>query len=112
MLTLDERYSKKAVGRRLKEFRLNLNLTQKEFAEKMHWAENTYRKIETGVALLTSDKAQALHEEYRVDITYLLTGERQKPENLLQEVWVTSSTEENKAMLIHLLEYWIAMLNK
>lgn len=109
---LDERYSKKAVGGRLREFRLGLHLTQKQFAETMHWEENTYRKIETGIVLLTSDKAQQLHEQYRVDITYLLTGEKKDSKEILREAWVTSTREENRVMLAHLLEYWISILNK
>lgn len=55
---MKESFSKKAVGERLKGFRLSMHMTQKEFAEEMHWDVNTYRKIETGCSLLTSDKAQ------------------------------------------------------
>ena len=53
---MKESFSKKAVGERLKGFRLSMHMTQKEFAEEMHWDVNTYRKIETGCSLLTSDK--------------------------------------------------------
>lgn len=42
-----ESFSKKAVGQRLKGFRLSLHMTQKQFAEEMNWDVNTYRKIET-----------------------------------------------------------------
>ena len=50
---MKESFSKKAVGERLKGFRLSMHMTQKEFAEEMHWDVNTYRKIETGCSLLT-----------------------------------------------------------
>lgn len=49
---MKESFSKKAVGERLKGFRLSMHMTQKEFAEEMHWDVNTYRKIETGCSLL------------------------------------------------------------
>lgn len=68
---MKESFSKKAVGERLKGFRLSMHMTQKEFAEEMHWDVNTYRKIETGCSLLTSDKAQMLYDKYEIDITYL-----------------------------------------
>lgn len=61
---MKESFSKKAVGERLKGFRLSMHMTQKEFAEEMHWDVNTYRKIETGCSLLTSDKAQMLYDKY------------------------------------------------
>lgn len=73
---MKESFSKKAVGERLKGFRLSMHMTQKEFAEEMHWDVNTYRKIETGCSLLTSDKAQMLYDKYEIDITYLLTGNK------------------------------------
>lgn len=34
---MKESFSKKAVGERLKGFRLSMHMTQKEFAEEMHW---------------------------------------------------------------------------
>lgn len=80
---MKESFSKKAVGERLKGFRLSMHMTQKEFAEEMHWDVNTYRKIETGCSLLTSDKAQMLYDKYEIDITYLLTGNKPDFDNHL-----------------------------
>ena len=82
---MKESFSKKAVGERLKGFRLSMHMTQKEFAEEMHWDVNTYRKIETGCSLLTSDKAQMLYDKYEIDITYLLTGNK---DHMLRYIWV------------------------
>jgi len=110
VFSLDSRYSKKAVGARLKEFRLSLHQTQKEFAEKMNWDVNTYRKIETGVSLLTSDKAQLLYEKYQIDITYILTGARPELDDVLKTVWTTADSDERKRMLTHLFKYFEGLM--
>lgn len=102
---MDEKYSKKAVGRRVRELRLSLHMTQKEFAERLHWDVNTYRKIETGVSLLTTDKAQILHEEYQVDVHYMITGERRSTETMLLEVWSTATKQERKVMMERFFAY-------
>lgn len=107
---MDERYSKKAVGARLKEFRLSLHQTQKEFAEQMNWDVNTYRKIETGFSLLTSDKAQMLFDKFEIDITYILTGEKPDPDESLKQLWLTADRTERKQLLIRLLSYLEEML--
>ena len=80
---MEDRYSKRAVGARLKEFRLSLGQTQKQFAEQMNWDVNTYRKIETGASLLTSDKAQMLYDKFEIDIT---TADRVERKQLIGEL--------------------------
>lgn len=102
---MDSRYSKTEVGIRVKEFRTSLHMTQKEFAGSLNWDVNTYRKIETGVSLLTTDKAQNLHERYEIDINYILTGERPDPDAVLKNVWITANREERKRMVTHLMAY-------
>ena len=81
---------------RLKELRTDNGMTQKEFAEEMHWDVNTYRKIETGCSLLTSDKAQMLYDKYEIDITYLLTGNKPDFDNHLRQLWLTGRRVESQ----------------
>lgn len=107
---MKESFSKKAVGERLKGFRLSMHMTQKEFAEEMHWDVNTYRKIETGCSLLTSDKAQMLYDKYEIDITYLLTGNKPDFDNHLRQLWLTASRVEKKLILARLISYVEEML--
>ena len=107
---MKESFSKKAVGERLKGFRLSMHMTQKEFAEEMHWEVNTYRKIETGCSLLTSDKAQMLYDKYEIDITYLLTGNKPDLDNNLRKLWLTASRVEKKLILARLISYVEEML--
>ena len=99
---MKESFSKKAVGERLKGFRLSMHMTQKEFAEEMHWDVNTYRKIETGCSLLTSDKAQMLYD--------LLTGNKPDFDNHLRQLWLTASRVEKKLILARLISYVEEML--
>ena len=101
---MKESFSKKAVGERLKGFRLSMHMTQKEFAEEMHWDVNTYRKIETGCSLLTSDKAQMLYDKY------LLTGNKPDFDNHLRQLWLTASRVEKKLILARLISYVEEML--
>ena len=103
---MKESFSKKAVGERLKGFRLSMHMTQKE----MHWDVNTYRKIETGCSLLTSDKAQMLYDKYEIDITYLLTGNKPDFDNHLRQLWLTASRVEKKLILARLSSYVEEML--
>lgn len=107
---MNDRYSKKAVGARLKEFRLSLHQTQKEFAEQMNWDVNTYRKIETGFSLLTSDKAQMLYDKFEIDITYILTGDKPSSDEGLKQLWLTADRAERKRLLTRLLSYIGEML--
>ena len=98
------------IGKLIKELRIKNNMTQKEFAEEMHWDVNTYRKIETGCSLLTSDKAQMLYDKYEIDITYLLTGNKPDFDNHLRQLWLTASRVEKKLILARLISYVEEML--
>lgn len=100
-----KKYSKKQVGIRLKEFRLSQNQTQKQFSEHLFWDINSYRKTETGVTMLTTDRAQQLYNEYDMDITYVFTGEKMKPENMLKQVWISATQEERRELYNKILEY-------
>ena len=107
---MKESISKQAVWESLIGFRLSMHMTQKEFAEEMHGDVNTYRKIETGCSLLTSDKAQMLYDKYEIDITYLLTGNKPDFDNHLRQLWLTASRVEKKLILARLISYVEEML--
>lgn len=65
----------KAIGRRLRDLREKLGLTQQEFANKLFWDVSSYQKIESGKTLMTLDKAVQLHRDYNVDLNYFAVGE-------------------------------------
>ena len=82
---MKESFSKKAVGERLKGFRLSMHMTQKEFA-------------------------QMLYDKYEIDITYLLTGNKPDFDNHLRQLWLTASRVEKKLILARLISYVEEML--
>lgn len=102
--------SRREVGARLKEFRLSLRRTQREFAEELEWDVNIYRKIESGATMLTTERAQTLYEKYEIDINYILTGKKIDPDDFLKQIWITASEEKKKELLMRLLEYMEKMI--
>ena len=76
----------------------------------MNWDVNTYRKIETGFSLLTSDKAQMLYDKFEIDITYILTGDKLNPDDHLKQLWLTADRTERKQLIARLISYVEEML--
>ena len=66
------------IGKRLREARNNLKLTQTEIAVSLGISEEHYRKYESGATGLSADKLLTLYREYGMDPTYLITGECMK----------------------------------
>ena len=63
------------IGRKLKDLREKLNLTQQEFADKLYWDVSSYQKIESGKTLMTLDKAIQLKRDYDVDLNYCVAND-------------------------------------
>ena len=63
------------VGKRLKEVRLKLGLTQEEFTEKLGIPLSKPSKIETGRQDVDSGLLNGLSGQFGVDIHWLVTGE-------------------------------------
>lgn len=62
------------IGKRLREARNNLGLTQAEIAASFGVSEEHYRKYEAGSTGLSADKLLIPYHEYGMDPTYLITG--------------------------------------
>lgn len=60
---------------RLKLFRATLNLTQKDFAEKIDIDQRNYTNYENGKAELKAKHIQKLIENFEINANWLLTGE-------------------------------------
>lgn len=107
---MDDKYDKKQIGLRLKEFRLSLNITQKEFAQSLNWTHDSYRKIETGKVLITTDKIQQLYAVYHIDICYILTGEHayfsEITDDSLLNLHLCSSDEQWLSMQMRMIQYY------
>ncbi len=100
----------KEIGRKLRELRLKLGLTQQEFANKLYWDVSSYQKIESGRTLMTLDKAVQLHREYGVDLNYFIAGDKCNVEDMFQKAVVSESREDRTLLFIRLFEYIITLM--
>ncbi len=64
------------IGKRLQTARENSGYTQETFAEALDVGVEHYRKIELGIYGLQRENMLILYEKYKIDPTYLLTGEK------------------------------------
>ena len=72
------------IGRRVREARIAIGLTQDEVAEKMGYtSRTTINKIEMGINGVPNSKLSLLAEILNVDISYLLVGDNKKESALL-----------------------------
>ncbi len=92
------------VGQRLQIARKNGKYSQDQFAEAFGIEVEHYRKLEKGVHGLNLDKIKTLHEKYRVNPTFLVTGMTSGPfdaENFI----INCSTEDREKFINFILEY-------
>jgi len=61
-------------GKRLKNIRQALNLTQSELGERLGISKQFYSNIETDRTLLNNEKLVLLFKDYNVNLNYLLGG--------------------------------------
>lgn len=100
----------KEIGRRLRDLRKKLGLTQQEFANKLFWDVSSYQKIECGKTLMTLDKAVQLHRDYNVDLNYFTAGDSLDSEDAIMHILENASRDQSAEMILRLLEYMIRMI--
>lgn len=64
------------IGKRLQTARENSGYTQETFVEALDVGVEYYRKIELGIYGLQRENMLILYEKYKIDPTYLLTGDK------------------------------------
>lgn len=64
--------NKKEIGKRLKELRNSLNLSQLNFADKVGLSQTTYSHYETGLNLITTINAYSICKTYNVSMDWLV----------------------------------------
>ena len=95
------------IGRRVREARIAIGLTQDELAEKMGYtSRTTINKIEMGINGVPKSKLSLLAEILNVDISYLLVGDNKKESALLT---LTSKDGKVKTMQITDKQYDIML---
>ena len=62
------------VGRRLKEIRKHLNMSQKDFANKYGMSQQILSKYENGKSDISDRIKTSLADEFNININWLLTG--------------------------------------
>ncbi len=69
-------------GKRIKNFRESLHMTQSEFAELIDKSVVQVGRYERGLSQMPDEIKDFLHKEYRVDMNYIVSGD--KTSNLLE----------------------------
>lgn len=97
------------IGKRLQTARENSGYTQEVFAEMLDVGVEHYRKIESGVYGLQPEKMLILYEKYRIEPTYLVTGDTNHKVDI--ELFLANcSREERDAFIDRMLAYMIKLM--
>lgn len=92
------------IGRRLRTARENIGYTQEQFAEALDVGVEHYRKIESGIYGLQPSKMLILYENYKIESTYLITGDKNQTFDI--ELYLANcSKEERNLFLDRMLAY-------
>lgn len=92
------------IGQRLKTVRENSGYTQETFAETLDVGVEHYRKLESGAYSLQPEKMLILYETYKIDPTYLITGEKNRTFDV--ELFLANcSREERDKFIDRMLAY-------
>lgn len=96
---MGEIYSKKEVGKRLRDIRCKLDLTQERFAEILDISPQLYKKMENGENNISLNTLKKMKTKLNFSTDYLLFGEKEE----LIEIW-------NKTLTLHNIEKEILLL--
>ena len=92
------------IGKRLRTARQNSGYTQEAFAEALDVGVAHYRKLESGIYGLQPEKLLLLYEKYKIDQTYLITGDKNQTFDI--ELFLANcSREERDRFIDRILTY-------
>ena len=92
------------IGKRLRTARQNSGYTQEAFAEALDVGVEHYRKLESGIYGLQPEKMLLLYEKYKIDPTYLITGDKNQTFDI--ELFLANcSREERDRFIDRILTY-------
>ena len=92
------------IGKRLLTARENSGYTQEDFAETLDVSVEHYRKIENGIYGLQPEKMLVLYEKYRIEPTYLITGDANHRFDI-ERFLANCSREERNEFIDRILAY-------
>ena len=96
------------VGYRLQIARENGGYTQEEFAETLDVTVEHYRKVELGVYGLQREN-MLLYQKYKIDPTFLITGERSSSSDFELSL-INCTREERNQFIDRMLAYMRKLL--
>lgn len=82
----------------MQDARKNSGYTQETFAEALEVSVEHYRKLESGAYGLQPEKMLVLYEKYKIDPTYLITGEKNHAFDL--EVFLANCSRKERDSFI------------
>ena len=97
------------VGYRLQIARENGGYTQEEFAETLDVTVEHYRKVELGVDGLQRENMLLLYQKYKIDPTFLITGERSSSSDFELSL-INCTREERNQFIDRMLAYMRKLL--
>lgn len=97
------------VGYRLQIARENGGYTQEEFAETLDVTVEHYRKVELGVYGLQRENMLLLYQKYKIDPTFLITGERSSSSDFELSL-INCTREERNQFIDRMLAYMRKLL--
>ena len=98
------------IGNRLQTVRKNIRYTQEAFAETLGISVEHYRKLESGVYALQLEKMLLLYKTYKIDPTYLITGEKEESFNM-ERFLAKCSIEEREDFIDQMFVYMRRMMS-
>ena len=97
------------VGYRVQIARENGGYTQEEFAETLDVTVEHYRKVELGVYGLQRENMLLLYQKYKIDPTFLITGERSSSSDFELSL-INCTREERNQFIDRMLAYMRKLL--
>ena len=98
------RHDLKECGKRIQQFRKEMNLSQEELAEKLNVSQNTIAKIECGLRRPSIDFLIELSMFFNTSMTYLVMGIY--PEDIEKKLPKEKSMKQLKRLIKRLKNCW------
>ena len=110
-MSRSKKFENVEIGKRLRECRINLGLSQARMAEILDVTDDHYRKLESGNTGLTIGKIRILFEKLQIEPTYLLTG-KQSEEMDLDKYLANCTAQQSNALFARSLQYFWNMVQE
>lgn len=104
-----------SLGRRIKEERLKLNMTQEQLAEEVNLSTSYVGQIERGERKLTLDSLVNITNCLGVTVDYLLQESISQEQTSFRDIWtnlLSDATPKEKEMVVNLTKLLLNYMDK